>query len=379
MPTVEGPSTARLGVTVAICTYNGAARLPATLEHLRAQSVPAEISWEVLLIDNASTDNSSEVARAHWPSETPAPLRVVREERLGLSYARERAFAEAAYPIVLFVDDDNWLSTIWVKTVSEVMTTRPEVGACAGIVEPAFERPPPPWGSQFTKWPSDNDRRRVVQGDVTDTIGWLMGAGLSVRTRAYRQLCDAGFRHLAVDRQGKELTSGGDIELCYALRIAGWRLWLERSLMMEHFMPARRMTWRYICASMYGVGFSLVALDAYTPLLKDSGKRPPMEVRTWLKPLMGVLRCIAQNLVLRPSKVIGRSSPRYEGDLEVFRIFAYLGRLNGLLNYRREYSANYQVVSRFAERLSDRAGDSVLPSGCISSASGSHLSTAGPR
>ena len=111
--------TVPLGVTVAICTYNGAERLPATLKCLRVQVVPPEVLWEVIVIDNASADNGSEVALAYWSSEVPVPLRVVREERLGLSYARERAFAEAIYPIVLFVDDDNWLNSNWVRTVSQ--------------------------------------------------------------------------------------------------------------------------------------------------------------------------------------------------------------------------------------------------------------------
>ena len=358
--TLSGAS-APLGVTVAICTYNGAERLPATLNHLWGQVAAPEVPWEVIVIDNASTDNSAGVTRAHWSSEAPVPLRIVREERLGLSYARERAFAEAEFPIVLFVDDDNWLSPNWVKTVSKIMTTRPEVGACGGLVEPVFETPAAPWVAQFTKWPPDDG---CAHGDVTDRIGWLMGAGLSVRTSAYRQLCDAGFYHLAVDRQGKALTVGGDTEICFALRMAGWRLWLDSSLTMKHFMPARRLTWSYLCASMHGIGFSDPALDAYKFVLEGVSSRNSELFPKWSSQVVGVLRCIAKNLALRPQKVIARSSPRYEGDQDVLRIFGYLGRLEGLLNCRSNYSLNYQVVYRFAKRLSDTAGDSALRYGC---------------
>ena len=77
---------APLGITAAICTHNGAARLPATLRRLGLQSVPTEIPWEVVLIDNASTDGTADVARACWPAAVRPQLRVVSEDRLGLSY-----------------------------------------------------------------------------------------------------------------------------------------------------------------------------------------------------------------------------------------------------------------------------------------------------
>ena len=69
-------------ISVIICTYNGASRLPATLEKLAAQSVPAECPWEVLLIDNASTDDTAAVAK-QIAIDFPAPLRVLHEPTPG--------------------------------------------------------------------------------------------------------------------------------------------------------------------------------------------------------------------------------------------------------------------------------------------------------
>jgi hypothetical protein len=70
------------GVKVAICTYNGAARLPATLQHLAAQRVPAHLEWEVLLVDNASNHRSAAVAWQCWADDAPAALRVVSRGEL---------------------------------------------------------------------------------------------------------------------------------------------------------------------------------------------------------------------------------------------------------------------------------------------------------
>lgn len=56
-----------LGVSVVIPSYNGADRLPATLAHIAAQRVPPGLEWEVVLVDNASSDGTAEAARGRHP------------------------------------------------------------------------------------------------------------------------------------------------------------------------------------------------------------------------------------------------------------------------------------------------------------------------
>jgi len=51
------------GVSVVICTYNGAERLPETIRHIANQTVPAHIPWEFIVVSNACTDNTEEVTR----------------------------------------------------------------------------------------------------------------------------------------------------------------------------------------------------------------------------------------------------------------------------------------------------------------------------
>ncbi|MCI0672483.1 MAG: glycosyltransferase family 2 protein, partial [Myxococcaceae bacterium] len=133
------------GLSIVLCCYNSRSRLPHTLEHLVQQRVVEGVRWEVLLVDNASTDGTAEVARELWPPWAPAQLRVVREERQGLTCARLRGIAESTYELICFVDDDNWVCPDWVAVATEVMASRPEVAACGGRSEAAFEVPPPAW------------------------------------------------------------------------------------------------------------------------------------------------------------------------------------------------------------------------------------------
>src|SRR6266568_2014628 len=103
---VQSANSLPLGVSVVICCHNSAKRLAATLAQLVAQRVPSEIPWEVIVIDNASTDGTAQVAAACWPAVNCVPLRIISEPRLGLTYARQRGFREAKYEFISFVDDD---------------------------------------------------------------------------------------------------------------------------------------------------------------------------------------------------------------------------------------------------------------------------------
>ena len=143
----------RPGVSLVVCTHEGATRLPAVLAHLAAQRVAAALPWEVVVVDNASTDGTAAVARATWPTPAPAPLRVIAEPRPGVGHARLRGLDEAAYDVVGFVDDDNWLAPDWVACAWEVMQAHPDVGACGSHGEPAFEgAAPPEWFAPNGAW-----------------------------------------------------------------------------------------------------------------------------------------------------------------------------------------------------------------------------------
>ena len=80
-----------------------------TLSHLQKQKISSLIQWELILVDNASTDDTVSVAKKQWQQEPLAPMHVVYEKEPGLMSARKKGVKATRYPIVSFVDDDNWL------------------------------------------------------------------------------------------------------------------------------------------------------------------------------------------------------------------------------------------------------------------------------
>src|SRR5947209_4387756 len=142
----KGSGAGMAGISVIICCYNSAVRLPETLRHLARQVVPASMPWEVILVNNASTDDTAEAAKKIWTElEATLPLAVVPEPRPGLSYAREKGIAAARYDILVFVDDDNWLDENYVRVAHEKMCGNAAIGVLGGYIKAQCETPAPPW------------------------------------------------------------------------------------------------------------------------------------------------------------------------------------------------------------------------------------------
>jgi glycosyltransferase involved in cell wall biosynthesis len=319
-------------VSVVICCHNGAQRLPQTLAHLKAQKGTHSFSWEVLFIDNASTDGSPEVARQCWSDDHPARLRVVLEPRLGSNFARERGLSEARYEIVSFIDDDNWVNENWVSTVSRTMSTQPDIGALGGLIYPICETDPPPW------FEGVKHRYAIITdadaANILHVFG-LCGAGLSIRKTAWEELLRGGFRSRVTGRQGTRLSGGEDSEVTFALYLAGWRLCVDRSLRMYHFMPARRLTWPYLRRLMREGYEAGVPLDAYYFVdQKPIGINNRLR-QFWLWHLFANLAALARH----GRKTVFSLFCLMDGDPEVLEIEHIVGKMIGLLKLRSSYKA----------------------------------------
>jgi glycosyltransferase involved in cell wall biosynthesis len=323
----------QLGISVVICTHNGALRLPQTLRHLAAQRVRPDRPWELLVVDNASADNTPGVVRQAWPEPGPAPLRIVAEPRVGLGHARRRGLAAAEQPLIAFVDDDNWLAPDWVETAASVMEDHPEAGALGGFSEAAFEAPPPSWLEPFKTLLAIGPAG-VAGGDVTEWPGLLWGAGLVVRKQAWLRLERAGFQPALVGRAGAALSTGEDTELCLALRLAGWRLWYAPGLRLRHYMPAGRLTWTYLRRLHRTNGAATVHHDPYYFALRRQApdRLAPLRRRWWWQ-VVASLKAIAGE----PRALVRYLAGPSEGDALAIQLDTRLARLGALLRLRGRY------------------------------------------
>ena len=111
---------------VVICTHNRSAALAQVLDALAAQSPVTHMPWSVLVVDNASSDDTAAVVARH-PGDLA--LRYVHEPKLGLTHARQRGVAETAGEWIGFVDDDNLLDPGWVAAIVDAIRTFPNTNS----------------------------------------------------------------------------------------------------------------------------------------------------------------------------------------------------------------------------------------------------------
>ncbi|MCB1866194.1 MAG: glycosyltransferase family 2 protein [Chromatiales bacterium] len=314
------------GVTVVVCCHNSAQRLPQTLAALAVQQLADARPWEVLVVDNASTDNTREVARQCWSSDAPAPLRCVEERELGVGPAREAGFGAARYPYVSFVDDDNWPEPDWVERVAQTLDRHPEVGAVGGLNSVAHETPLPAWFETFQGCYAIGPQG--APGDVTDSRGFLWGAGLSVRRAAWAALRAEGTAPLVQGRRGDRLLSGEDSELCIHLTRRGWRLYYEPTLRLQHFMPAERLCWSYLCRLRRGFGAQNACLETFASVISHG-----TAARDWRRGAYYTARGLLQAW----RKLLPAMRYAQPGDPGILRVWGLIGRLDVYLGMRGNY------------------------------------------
>jgi hypothetical protein len=78
----------------------------------------------------------------------------------------------------------------------------------------------------------------------------------------------SGFKNILSDRKGKKLSSGGDVELVYALKLAGYAIYFDERLFFKHVMPATRLTFNYLKKIRKSMYYSNFILGMYIDQLK---------------------------------------------------------------------------------------------------------------
>lgn len=111
-------------VSVIVPAYNAADTLAKTLDSVLAQTVP---DWEVLVVDDGSTDGTVEVAERYAARDRR--IRVVTGLHAGVSAARNEGLRLAAQPWVLFLDADDWIVPAYLERMLGFLRAHPETDA----------------------------------------------------------------------------------------------------------------------------------------------------------------------------------------------------------------------------------------------------------
>lgn len=211
-------------ITVAICTRNRATFLDKAVRSVLPQLGPHD---ELLIIDNASTDNTPKVGQSF--AKADPRIRLYREETLGLSAGRNAAHRLATAEFVLFLDDDAVVRDGWLDAYVDFIAANRHrrIGAVGGACIPEYEVPPPAWHDPALDLYEPSDEAFQF-GENERAPG---GGNCAYNTAAV--LAAGGFC--------QELRRAEDTDMHLKLIRAGCEIWFVPGAPIYHFMPARRM------------------------------------------------------------------------------------------------------------------------------------------
>ncbi|HVA84447.1 MAG TPA: glycosyltransferase [Candidatus Binataceae bacterium] len=241
-------------LTLAVPTHNRAATLGETLASLAAQSLPAGVETECLVIDNNSSDRTPAVVE-EAAARAPFAVRRVFEASPGSSFARNRAIDEAAGDFILFIDDDAVADSNWAALLLAAIERRGLDAAC-GMVLPRWEVAPPRWlgPSLYVRF-AVHDQEAIVAAPLRDAEVLRNYFSANV---GFRRTCFTRFGRFREDLGvvGGNPISGEDTELFARIIANGGAMGFVTEARVFHLVPAARMNRKYLLrkAFAFGVG-----------------------------------------------------------------------------------------------------------------------------
>ncbi|NUM52752.1 MAG: glycosyltransferase family 2 protein [Candidatus Hydrogenedentes bacterium] len=302
----------RVDISVVVCTYNRAAMLERALKSLAVQQCPAGIEFEIVVVDDGSTDNTGEIVREANRC-TDRRVSYIRESGRGISAARNRGVDAARGEWIAFTDDDQIADGVWLWNL---WFAQGKTGAsCVG-------------GARTLELHDDVLRSLPMQTRLI--LGEIAPVGELHPCTRDSLLCTGNLlvrRDLVLKVGGfdEALTQGGeDTDLLMRLRASGQTCWFTPHAVVRHIIPPYRLEMGYLTWSAMRGGDCFAVRD----------------VREWgaLRPsLIAIARLAQANFVHAPAMVyarlLGRDAAAIAGRCRIARAMAYAKRVAALVMF----------------------------------------------
>jgi glycosyltransferase involved in cell wall biosynthesis len=237
-------------IALVVCTFNRARALGRLLSSVLRLHVPADLTWEVVVVDNNSRDQTSEVVRGFAAG---LPLVVASEPTQGKAHALNRAIRTSSADLLLFCDDDVVLASDWLLAYRRTAAAAPTAGWFGGRVLPLWPAGRPRWLTDeslpalsgfFAAYDLGEDERPYTIDDKLP-----IGANMGVRREVFERI---GIFRTDLGPRGVRRGTGEDTELIERALAAGIGGLYVGTAVARHVIPAERLRIRSFLD--YGIG-----------------------------------------------------------------------------------------------------------------------------
>ncbi|MCK5174086.1 MAG: sulfotransferase [Planctomycetes bacterium] len=265
-------NSAIVNVSVIIPTHNRCSLLEKTIGSLVNQDFEAS-HYEILVIDNGSTDATRQVAEDAIAANREHNIRYIFEPEPGLLSGRHRGAIESKGDILVFIDDDIKAVEGWLSAIAGAFDDQ-AVHLVGGASLPEFEADPPRWMLNY--WHKEPGRITcgslsliVLETDVEVEIdpNYVWGLNFSIRKKTLFEL--GGFHPDCIPKALQHFQGDGETGLASKIKAKGYKAIYAPGATVYHCIPKERMTVDYFKRRFFYQG----VCDCFTQIRKNKGLR----------------------------------------------------------------------------------------------------------
>jgi glycosyltransferase involved in cell wall biosynthesis len=281
-------------LSIIICSYNRASYISDALTSLYVQSSGLD-NFEVIFVDNNSTDNTKEVYAQWRHTNTNGQFTFISETKQGASFARNTGAAIAKGEWVCFMDDDAVATTDYVKNIIKHIQDQPFIVGFGGRIIPKYIPAEPKWMSYYVS-------SLVGNFDYAPTAcafengKYPLESNMIVKKSVYDQI--GGFNVNLPGVVGTLRIGGEGKELFYKIIALGHTIYYDPSICVHHVVEVKKLTSEYMYRVASGIG-----RGEKTRTLNISNGAYLMKILEYLLKLgAGIILGIKYAIQLTPSK-----------------------------------------------------------------------------
>jgi len=225
-------------ISIVVCTFNRSRFLKTCIESLLTQTVDKS-RFEIIIINNNSSDDTQEIANRF--ASKFSNIRIIIEQKQGLSHARNRGWKEAIGEFVAYIDDDAKAAPDWLeKILAAFKSVEPSPVAVGGQILPWYETIPPTWFIDDFEIRSWGGRPGFLQPPKAQS-------GFSGSNMAFKRedLIRLGGFSSNFGMIGKKIRMGEESELFMRLYKDSPWFWYDPEIKVEHWVSKRNMQISY--------------------------------------------------------------------------------------------------------------------------------------
>lgn len=239
-----------LKISVVICSYNRAAYIRDAMESLYLQTLP-RTSYEVIVVDNNSADNTRQVCETFIESHYDAQFHYFTEIQQGSSFARNTGARHANSPFLCFMDDDAVADSDYLERIVQFFETHPDASGLGGRIIPKYIPAEPEWMSHYVS-------SLVGQFHYSDTVTifaankYPLESNMIIRKKDFDVI--SGFNTALPGVKGTLRIGGEGKDFFFRLKALGGKIYYDPAIRVQHVVETAKLTNEYMYRVASGIG-----------------------------------------------------------------------------------------------------------------------------